>query len=117
MNEICIPFRHTSEEIISNVMSSFQNELIVQRWIDCAEDALACCRNVLHQYIDEGILSIVSIWASFVLLRLECMFIVENSCPPTWDGWTCFERATAGSIIKKQCSPYSYIAQPPRCLR
>lgn len=56
MNEICIPFRHNSKEIISNVKSSFENELIVQRWIDCAEDALSCCRNVLHQWNDEGIL-------------------------------------------------------------
>lgn len=51
-------------------------------------------------------------------LYCDCMlFPLDNSCPPTWDAWTCFDRASAGASIKKQCSPYSYIAHPPRCLR
>ena len=61
MNDTCIPFSHTTEQIKDSVMSSFQNELIVQRWIDCAEDAVSCCKNILHRYNDESILSEVLI--------------------------------------------------------
>ncbi|KAJ6636952.1 Calcitonin receptor [Pseudolycoriella hygida] len=93
VNESCIPFRHTTKEIISKVMTSFQNEVIVQRWINCTEDALHCCRDVLHVYHDE-----------------------ENTCSPTWDAWSCFDRAAVGLTVKKPCSMYSYIAQPPRCI-
>ncbi|EYB85124.1 hypothetical protein Y032_0304g1928 [Ancylostoma ceylanicum] len=32
----------------------------------------------------------------------------QEACPATWDGWQCFDTATAGSVIEGSCPPYIY---------
>ncbi|CAO82061.1 G_PROTEIN_RECEP_F2_4 domain-containing protein [Caenorhabditis elegans] len=61
----------------------FQFDLIVK---DCCSAARYCCRNTLVKYHHR---------------------VDDSPCPPTWDGWNCFDSATPG-VVFKQCPNYIY---------
>lgn len=93
-DEVCVPFDFNSNTIQDAILNSFMSKLMTQRWQRCCNDAQDCCQNILQKDVNK-----------------------LNSCPPIWDGWTCFSSGSAGITEKTVCSAYAYSSSEPRCNR
>ena len=62
-------------------MCSNLGESDCNRWIDCCETAVKCCERQLK----------------------NTTYHEETFCPPTWDGWSCFDPTQPGSTVKSYC--------------
>ena len=53
-------------------------------------------------------------------LLYECHYSIltgEGYCPAIWDGYTCFNKAQAGSVQHEACPSFMYSTSPPTCQR
>uniref|UniRef100_A0A1L8DJP2 Putative adenylate cyclase-coupled calcitonin receptor n=1 Tax=Nyssomyia neivai TaxID=330878 RepID=A0A1L8DJP2_9DIPT len=89
----CQIFHHNNTKIQQIARDAFVAEAHFDRWIDCCEDALKCCREIGNSTEDD----------------------VDGHCPALWDGWTCFGSQPAGSIVETPCPVYAYSGQGPQC--
>jgi len=65
------------------------------RWIQCCTEADACCQQQRQRAGRRQMTSAVS---------------APASCAATWDGFSCWARTPAGSVVRQQCPEYMTLA-------
>jgi hypothetical protein len=95
IDTLCLAFDWKDAIIQNLVRSSFQNEVVYEKWERCCQNAINCCNEMVNLYNSNE-------------------KIVDN-CPAVWDGWTCFEPTLAGQKVKKTCPSYAYNEKQPSC--
>jgi len=56
------------------------------RWTECCTEADACCERQSR--------------------RAETSSVAPAACEATWDGFSCWDRTPAGSVVRQQCPVY-----------
>lgn len=94
------------------------------KWKSCCRAAVDCCQQMLGsvQPKDDEYKSILDnedeekyIYPSQSTVRPSSN---AKCCPPTWDGWTCWQRTISNRVALAQCPSYIYFeTEPPACSR
>ena len=84
----------------SAIRASFQNDKAVEMWTSCCQRAAQCCQTIQDpDTADPTPGSVTSL-----------------TCPPTWDGWTCWQRSLPEQVALAPCPDYIYFeTEPPAC--
>ncbi|GAB0087176.1 hypothetical protein DMENIID0001_014560 [Sergentomyia squamirostris] len=89
----CLRFQHNNTKIQDLVRRTFVAETYFDRWIDCCEDAVACCGKISSNISKDD----------------------AGGCPAVWDGWSCFDTAPLGTVVEHPCPIFAYSGQGPQC--
>ncbi|XP_045765694.1 uncharacterized protein LOC123867633 isoform X1 [Maniola jurtina] len=89
----CFPF-DPSLEVVAKAVRQALVPSIHGRWERCFYGASECCSHFMngnHNVSD------------------------TNQCPPTYDGWTCWQPAQNGSVARSVCPEFAYSNSGPAC--
>lgn len=103
---------HFSNDTL-RLASTFLSNSMAEKWQRCCLDAIDCC---LHHLRDNGktTKSPTDIFANVDSNTNKRAF--SESCPRTWDGWTCWaDNVPKGQTVGQQCPDHIYwkITAPP----
>ncbi|KAF0305523.1 Calcitonin receptor [Amphibalanus amphitrite] len=76
-----------------DLLSTFVRPEDVAKWIDCCQNAVSCCHRMIAAAGNTE----------------------TDWCPPTWDGWQCWQAAAPGSTATAVCPDYVYFDNTPHC--
>ncbi|XP_021950397.2 calcitonin gene-related peptide type 1 receptor isoform X2 [Folsomia candida] len=101
-----------ASDVESPVWDTFDTAGAKKDWADCCNAARDCCHRQLDQARDVGDAPVLrqeeSSW--------ELVIPERSTCPPTWDGWQCWDSTQAGVTASSFCPPYIYfLTEPPTC--
>ncbi|CAG9134136.1 unnamed protein product [Plutella xylostella] len=94
----CYPYDPRLEQVTQAVRAALLPSAR-GRWEQCVYEAEACC----DQYMNKDMLP------AFVLGR------ASGTCRGTWDGWSCWAKAEAGSVVAQVCPDFAYSNSGPSC--
>ena len=104
------------------IRATFQTERAVEMWTSCCQRAVQCCQ-VMHDPHTDPITTSFSSSSSSSSSPFSSSFLASTSaesptCPPTWDGWTCWHRSLPDQVALAPCPDYIYFeTEPPACPR
>ncbi|XP_045024611.1 calcitonin gene-related peptide type 1 receptor-like [Daphnia magna] len=109
----------------SKLLLTFVDFKSQEKWRSCCRAAVDCCQHMLEsmQPNDDEYKSNISDYGNEEEKAFHSQPIIKSTpvskfCPPTWDGWTCWERTIPNRIALSVCPSYIYFeTEPPACSR
>nr|XP_027195574.1 uncharacterized protein LOC113790147 [Dermatophagoides pteronyssinus] len=102
---------------------TFRSISMILKWQQCCHDAILCCIDYYHKYHHEfNIKNLTNIinddqsTKSSSSDTIDHNSLHKNECPPTWDGWLCWnEYAQPSQQLERPCPKHIYWDQhsPP----
>ncbi|CAH2247313.1 jg15472 [Pararge aegeria aegeria] len=89
----CFPFDPSLEEVATAVRKALVPS-IHGRWERCFYGAVDCCSHFMN--------------GNYTVQ-------VNSQCPPTFDGWSCWQPAQNGTVARSVCPEFAYSNSGPTC--
>ncbi|XP_057370225.1 calcitonin gene-related peptide type 1 receptor-like [Daphnia carinata] len=120
LNETTAANEKDTGSILFQTFVDFKSQ---EKWRSCCRAAVDCCQHMLGSmqpndrqynsnildYDDEG-------ENAFRTQPIMKSAPTSNFCPPTWDGWTCWEKTIPNRVAVSVCPSYIYFeTEPPAC--
>ena len=100
---------------------SFSGLKAEEKWISCCKAAVDCCVEMLESSdLNDAWNSIPNLaeQQEFTTAPHDNFSTSATYCPPSWDGWTCWQKTIPKRVALAQCPHYIYFeTEPPACAR
>lgn len=100
------------------LLETFASPIFAQNWQECCVDAIGCCLRLNHKYYQaDGFVELPEGGREMPDYEVRhrqshrVLTMIEDryQCPPTWDGWLCWdEPGRPGEWLERSCPGHIY---------